>query len=72
MNLFIGYMVLVQKMFNYLREHLISKTCVLKSSSAVKGHASQAYRNMEMTWERIRFSFDPRDVLLFQQMASAL
>ena len=35
------------------------------SNSAVKGHDSQAYRNMEMTRERISFTFDPIDTLLF-------
>ena len=29
---------------------------------------SQAYRNMEMTRERISFTFDPRDMLLSFQM----
>ena len=48
--------------------HLISKACVLFSNSAVKVHDSQAYRNMEMTRERISFIFDPRDMLLSLQM----
>ena len=43
-------------------------TCVLFSNSAVKVHDSQAYRNMEMTRERISFTFDPRDMLLSLQM----
>ena len=47
------------EMFN----SLISKACVLFSNSAVKVHHSQAYRNMEMTRERISFTFDPRDML---------
>ena len=55
-------------MFNSLRQHLISKACVLFSNSAVKVHDSQAYRNMEMTRERISFIFDPRDMLLSLQM----
>ena len=38
------------------------------SNSAVKVHDSQAYRNMEMTRERISFTFDPRDTLLSLQM----
>ena len=38
------------------------------SSPAVKVHDSKAYRNMEMTRERISFTFDPRDTLLFLQM----
>ena len=48
--------------------HLISKVCVLFSNSAVNIHDSQAYRNMEMTRERISFTFDPRDMLLSFQM----
>ena len=46
------------------------KACVLFSNSAVKVHRhdSQAYRNMEMTRERISFTFDPRDMLLSLQM----
>ena len=38
------------------------------SKSGVKVHYSQAYRNMEMTRERISFTFDPRDMLLSLQM----
>ena len=61
------------KMFNSLRYHLISsKACVLFSNSAAKVHDSQAYRNMEMTRERISFTFDPRDMLLSLKWASAL
>ena len=56
------------EMFNSLRQHLISKACVLFSNSAVKVHDSQAYINMEMTRERISFTFDPRDMLLSLQM----
>ena len=55
-------------MFNSLRQHLLSKACVLFSNSAVKVHDSQAYRNMEMTRERISFTFDPKDMLLSLQM----
>ena len=51
------------EMFNSLRWHLISKACVLFSYSAVKVHDSQAYRNLEMTSEHIRFTFGPRDML---------
>ena len=56
------------EMFNSLRYHLISKACILFSNSAVKVHDSQAYRNREMTRERISFTFDPRDMLLSLQM----
>ena len=38
------------------------------SYSAVKIHDSQAYRNMEMTRERISFIFYPRDMLSSLQM----
>ena len=48
--------------------HLISKACVFFTYSAVKVHDLQTYRNMEMTRERISFTFDPRDTLLFLQM----
>ena len=57
------------EMFNSLRQHLISKACVLFSSSAVRVHYSQAHRNMEMTRERISFTFDPRDMLLSLQIS---
>ena len=40
----------------------------ISSNSADKLHDSQAYRNIEMTRERIRFTFDPRDMLLSLQM----
>ena len=56
------------EMFNSLWYHLISKACILFSNSAVKVHDSQAHRNMEMTRERISFTFDPRDMLLSLQM----
>ena len=52
------------EMFSRLRLHLISKACVLFSYSTVKVHDSQAYRNIEMTRERISFTFDPKDMLL--------
>ena len=44
------------------------KFCVLFSNSADKVHDSQAYRNMEITRERISFTFDPRDMLLSVHM----
>ena len=34
------------------------------SSSAVKVQDSKTDRNMDMPWERINFTFDPRDMLL--------
>ena len=39
------------------------KACFLFSSSAIKVHDSQAYENIDMTRERISFTFDPRDNL---------
>ena len=56
------------EMFISLLYHLISNTCVLFCNSAVKVHDSQAYRNMEMTRERISFTFDPNDLLFSLQM----
>ena len=41
------------EMLSNLRWHLISKACVLFSSSAVKVHDSQACRNMDITRQRI-------------------
>ena len=38
------------------------------SLTAVKVHDSQAYRNMEMTRERISLTFDPREMLLSLQI----
>ena len=55
------------EMFNSLRWHLISKACVFFINSAVEVRDPQAYRNMEMTRERISFTFDPRDTLLSLQ-----
>ena len=50
------------------RSILSQKACVLFSIFAIKVHDSQTYRNMEMTRERISFTFDPRDMLLSFQM----
>ena len=49
---------------------IISQRPVFFSNCAVKVHDSQAmaYRNMEMTRERISFTLDPRDTLLSLQM----
>ena len=54
--------------FNSLRNHLISKACGLFSNYAVNVQDSKVYRNMEMTRERISFTFDPRDMLLSLQI----
>ena len=40
----------------------------LFSTSAVKVHDSQAYRNKGMTRGRISFTFDPRDMFLLLQI----
>ena len=50
------------EMFSNLRWHLISKDLTLFSNSVVKVHDSEAYRNMDMTRERITFIFDSRDI----------
>ena len=63
-NLLIGN-VSLQEIFSDLRYHLISRACILFSNSAVKVHDSQANRNTEMTRERISFTFDLGDMLLF-------
>ena len=42
----------------------MSEVCVVFSSFAGKVHDSQAYRNIDMTTERISLIFDPRDMLL--------
>ena len=55
-NLLVGNMVLLYEMFNNLWLHLISKACILFSSSAVKVHVPQVYRNMEITRKRISFT----------------
>lgn len=50
---------------------LISKAYLLFSISVVKVHATQAYRNMERTMERIGVTFDLRNMLL-SKLAFAL
>ena len=42
----------------------MSKACALFSSSAVRVHDSQAYRNMDKTRKGISFTFDLRAMLL--------
>ena len=68
-NVFIGYVVLcpiwpLNEMFISLLKHLTTKASVLFSKSAAMAHDSQTCRNMEMTRERISFTFDPRNKLL--------
>ena len=66
MNLLIGNMDLIR---NVQSPPVASNPKgVLFSNSAVKAHDSQAYRNMEMTRERIGFIFDSGDILLSLQM----
>ena len=66
-NLLIDHTVLVRNVQSSPeKSHL--KACVNFSNSAVKVHDSQANKNMEMTWERDSFTFDPRDILLSLQM----
>ena len=55
---------LLCELFSYLRKHFLTKAFALFSSSVVKVHDSQAYRNMNMTMERISFTFDAKDMLL--------
>ena len=52
------------EMFRNLQLHLISKACIIFSSSAVKFHDSQANRNRDMKRGHINFTFDPRDMFL--------
>ena len=50
--------------FTSLRQHFISKACILFSTSDAKTHDSQAYTNKDMPREHISFTSDPRDMLL--------
>ena len=52
---------------SFLR-HLISMACILLSVSAVSVQDSQAYRNMDMTRERISLIFEPSAIFLSFQM----
>ena len=66
-NLLIGNMILVQTVQQPLvASHLKGLCSILKLSVTV--HDSQAYRNMEMTRDRISFYFHPRDMLLSLQI----
>ena len=58
------------EMFNSLRQHLISFFYLtLQSRSMIRRHTEiQAYRNMDMTRERISFTFHPTDMLLSLQV----
>ena len=63
MNLVIGVPVLVKNVQKSpVASHI--KACVLFSNSAVKVEVSEAYINIEMTRERISFTYDTRDMLL--------
>ena len=52
---------------SFLR-HLISKPCILLSVSAVSVQDSQAYRNMDMTRDRINLIFELSAIFLSFQM----
>ena len=52
--------------------HFLSKVCVLFSSSGVKVHDSQVFRNMDVTTQCNRFTFYPRNMLSFSILDSAL
>ena len=52
------------EMRSILREHLISKACILLRSSAVRVHDSQGYRKMNVTRERISRILELREMLL--------
>ena len=56
---------------SFLR-HLISKACILFSVSAVNVQDSQAYRNMDMTRERISLIFELSAIFLSFQMVLSL
>ena len=56
---------------SFLR-HLISMTCILLSVSAVIGQDSQAYRDMEMTRERISLIFELSAIFLSFQMVLSI
>ena len=49
-------------------KHLISMACILLSNSAVSVHDSHAYKNMDMTDERISLIFELRTMFLSSQM----
>ena len=55
-----------------LWKHLISVACilVLLSMSFVKVHVSHAYKNMDMTRERISLILEPMEMFLLFQMTS--
>ena len=46
--------------------------CILLWSSAVRIHDSQAYRKMDVTWERISHILEPREILLSIQTGFSL
>ena len=56
---------------SFLR-HLISMACILLSVSAVSVQDSQAYRNMDMTRERISLIFELSAIFLSFQMVLSL
>ena len=67
----VGNMVLFE-MHSILRLHLISMACILLWSSAVRVHGSQAYREMDVTRERISRILEQREILLSFQTGFSL
>ena len=55
-----------------LRKHLISTACIRLSMSAVKVHVSHAYKNMDITMERINLIFELLVMFLSFQMTFSL
>ena len=55
------------EMCSILRQHLISMTCILLWSSAVRVHDSHAYRKMHVTRKRISGFLEMRQMLLLFQ-----
>ena len=51
-------------MHSILQQHLISRTCILLWSSAVRVHDSQAYRKMDATTECTSHILELREILL--------
>ena len=56
---------------SFLR-HLISMACILLSVSAVSVQDSRAYRNMDMTTERMRLIFELSAIFLSFQMVFSI
>ena len=70
-QLFVGDVVSVGDAEEFLR-HLISMACILLAVSAVSVQDSEAYRNMDMTKERISLIFELSAIFLSFQMVLCL